>query len=720
MSPELQLGKARTAVGALVALQEANILNKSMMAATNDASSKSERGISNKTDSSFCPSLLRTAAANNAAGILNSSQRVYKSKEQNAPPLDQSFRMSVLPPRGSNMRFDAHDDDHHIDNDDENYYLPAVPWQQVNAPTRELYQTEYEDKNYDDGQDDSLKHASPSSIQNYNHVPEYSKPEPKPSQPTSSSFYSVLDEEEAFDQTLLSRKVYNQQKERRPQQKILQEHEFYHGGMAREKGKGRNNNGRDANNDAVNTVFPKNNISKEKKSQLGFSTDDALLRRKAQYQRQEKETLVLEVVARLRDNIDLLNEVEDAATASVATMGNWFVKTPFDKEGLLTGISLEKRNALLLSLDSILEEIRVAKPEEFIVSPSHVPCVVASHDTLCQALQFCRLLILNAIPKHEKKKMIERLPTEQQNYFVWISVPELRTVLGLIQPQSPETVRGGGTSLFSLPDESGVETPHTSNVSIGTTITSVNTFSPKNQSQQKLLLKHNGLQLRHTMKVVASLMQKLTLACLQLGELPKEDGASSLERYVSACKNMKCLYLKLVAVAKEDYKAFMDVFHLEAVNQAREMVLADADANFQDQARTRLKQQQVLALASALGSSCPVQHQLEVQYRSGYGDRRSQKSMKAVISAPTVPCEEQALLFSPSTQDMRSHTTCDYDDLRRQMGSYDREDSSDREERDGVCDYDARENSEEWKRMYDNVSLAASSIRSRKVGSKSR
>ena len=132
--------------------------------------------------------------------------------------------------------------------------------------------------------------------------------------------------------------------------------------------------------------------------------DDALMRRKALNQRHEKEAYLLDVVARLRDNLELVADIEDAST--LAAMGTWFLKTPMDDENLMTGFKAEQRNVLLNSIDSILQEMDVAEPEEFIVSPSKVSAMAVSHDTLSQALNFCRALLASAIPYAEKSKMV--------------------------------------------------------------------------------------------------------------------------------------------------------------------------------------------------------------------------------------------------------------------------------------------------------------------------
>jgi hypothetical protein len=114
-------------------------------------------------------------------------------------------------------------------------------------------------------------------------------------------------------------------------------------------------------------------------------------------------------VARLRDNLGLVADIEAAASRTVATMGSWFLRTPIDAENLLTGFSSKQRNNLLSCIDSILNEIEVAQPEEFILSPSKLPAMAVSHDILTQALCFCKELIVSAVPRDEKESMVKLL-----------------------------------------------------------------------------------------------------------------------------------------------------------------------------------------------------------------------------------------------------------------------------------------------------------------------
>lgn len=299
-------------------------------------------------------------------------------------------------------------------------------------------------------------------------------------------------------------------------------------------------------------------------------------------------------------------------------------------------------------------------------------------------------------------------------------MPELHFALGLNTPQTPDTVRGGGTSLFSLPEESGAETPHTSNVSMATSITSTYTPYRRRYASQpgrpQLMLHHDGLQLRHTVEVVSSLLQKLTLACLNLTNLNSKEKGATLT-YVRACDEIKKIYLELVAIKKEDVGDLMEAFYLEAqVPQIaeREIPLIRDGSVDQDDEKVAAKAAQVVAFASAMrASTFPEQHERENSRSS---------SVRSILLGNT--SLDRVNLFSPETEDMRSKATkeeapFECDDLRRQVGSYDREDNAGPEEREGpswsssLVGYASRDGEEsEWsQRMYRNVSLAANSIR---------
>lgn len=270
--------------------------------------------------------------------------------------------------------------------------------------------------------------------------------------------------------------------------------------------------------------------------------------------------------------------------------------------------------------------------------------------------------------------------------------------LGIAPPESPDIACGGGTSVFTLPEDSASGTPHTSNVSMATSITSANPRSSYSFRPCRIL-QHDGLQLRHNIAIICSLVQKLTLSCQQLGsiclERPDVKDAANAKKYVEACKEIKQKYLQLIGMSKDDIRAVMDAFQLDLVSSQ----IASADEDEQMIISNQLWNRTIFRN--------PFEGEAEVLHSQ---------------SGPFLKCQtnvslERASMFSPCSEDMRTKSEKnmphEYDDLRRQLGSYDR-DENQQEEREGSPqdNVEPKEGSEEWKRMYRNVSLAASSIRS--------
>lgn len=322
----------------------------------------------------------------------------------------------------------------------------------------------------------------------------------------------------------------------------------------------------------------------------------------------------------------------------------------------------------------------------------------------------------------------------KQPQFVWKCLPELRSALGIVPPESPPTVRGGDTSLFSLPGESGVDTPHTSNVSVATSITSVNPFSPRHRAQgvrPQLILQQDGLQMRHTIESFTSLLQKISINCRQLKMLKgcktsceATDHAPAPQTYVKACEEMKQNYLQLLGIPKEDLKALMEAFKLELVSPQSSLMTLTREVSEDEDERPLIAE--VKPQPRLRASSDNVSQSLSLAMAAMAAARGS----TALLSSSQTNNEcrrfnqkSEANLFSPTTQDMRSTNGSGdggkpesrLEDLRRQIGSFDRDEvrGGDDERRDGPPPSDEpREGSEEWKQMYQNVVLAASSIRS--------
>lgn len=752
MSPVLQVGQARTAVGALVALRE--------------AANRHPNAVSGAVDSYPPMESVDTKPQREV------TKETKKQQQQQAP---RPFSMGVLPPRSYLLTSENPQEN---DAEDEN-----VPYMPVNTPTRrsEVANTLLEEE------DDDM-YASPSSmvlpadqyplseaarkgletsfcsraglmgqtrLGSYDFDPIHTSDASQASSKSSllspgkveesdaeggADYYTKFEDEEEFDAALMARKYRNQQMQKKLllQQSQQQEEEFYadEGVEEEDDGYGEGDYDEDEaslenHEEAQMVVFDEANYNVQENDCVDF--EEALVRRKTRNQRHEKEAYLVDVVARLRDNLELVGDIEDAASSTLATMGTWFVKTPMNEGNLMTGFSATERDTLLGSIDSILEEMEVAQPEEFILSPSKIPVMATTHDTLAQALYFCRTLIASAIPFSEKNKMVMHLPLDDdlmcgsQRLFLWKCLPELHAALGLIEPQSPDTVRGGGTSLFSLPEESGAETPHTSNVSLATSITSAYTPRRRRHSSQparpQLILQQDGLQLRHTVEVVSSLLQKLSLACLKLKELnSKKKGSAAAQTYVRACDEIKKIYLQFLDIKRDDARALTEIFYLESLTPQTagcNMLLArEVSVDEEEDANMAAKTAQVVALATAL-APCSFPEQRHTRRRHCDSAPLPGKTKNLV--------RNKVNLFSPATEDMRSKATVDneeeffsggvpyeFDDLRRQVGSYDRDDEDEQRDGPSLDDYGSRDSAEsEWsRRMYQNVSLAASSIRS--------
>jgi hypothetical protein len=116
----------------------------------------------------------------------------------------------------------------------------------------------------------------------------------------------------------------------------------------------------------------------------------------------------------------------------------------------------------------------------------------------------------------------------------------------------PDTIRGGDTSLFSLPEES--LTPHTSNLSMATTITSKPPSPPNNIS--------NNTSFRRTVDILGSLVQKLSLACQKLVVDPSKNSKKvTAQTIIRATEEMKRIYSTIMTIPNCDLILFSDAFY---------------------------------------------------------------------------------------------------------------------------------------------------------------
>ena len=153
----------------------------------------------------------------------------------------------------------------------------------------------------------------------------------------------------------------------------------------------------------------------------------------------------------------------------------------------------------------------------------------------------------------------------------WKPLPGFRGSLGLEEePQSPPSVRGGDTSLFSLPSDSANEsTPHTSNVSLTTTITTV--VSPERygtdiyKQQQRSYFDssdHNKddidrLIMRKTVESLARVLHRLEVCCLYLKSKMR---AAEKSKVIEDVQN---IYFELLNFSAADLKLVINSFEME-------------------------------------------------------------------------------------------------------------------------------------------------------------
>jgi hypothetical protein len=226
-------------------------------------------------------------------------------------------------------------------------------------------------------------------------------------------------------------------------------------------------------------------------------------------------------------------------------------------------------------------------------------------------------------------------------------------------------VRGGDTSLFSLP-ESDHDTPHTSNVSLTTTITSA--WSPAKPPSSR---RDEGSHLSRTVEAAATLFDRLSAACSKLVQLSTPSDTS-----IRAAEEIKRIYLQLIAIHPRDMKALIDSFQLDLPPlQISRMVSDDCDEQRVDIRRSS---------SVGLPPPIPLTRSSGTLIRSPAQEIVA-RSLGIRFEAPKVnliPEEEEGHnLFSPTTVDMKSieESRDEVEDVHRTVGSFEREDNEGRD-----------------------------------------
>ena len=415
-----------------------------------------------------------------------------------------------------------------------------------------------------------------------------------------------------------------------------------------------------------------------------MALDGSLMRQKSINQKRLREELFVALLERLQDELKLVEEVENLQDP--ALMGDWFSTTPMDKEGLLTGFSKKNRTGIIRNLTAILNEMDRAPTEEFLMSPSDMSRFLVTHDDLHDAILFCRKLVDMAIPESEMERGQGR----------WKFREGMRSAVGLVPPESPEILRGGDTSFFSLPSDSA-ETPMTSNVSVTTTITSAVT-TPNGGGARSRPFKYPGLHLRRSIEIVAALLQKMSIACQRLCSMGNETWNLSAQDSISVTEDIKRTYLQIQAVDVTDMKALVDAFQLETSGH---MLIRNISSD-----EDEIPQPPPFALQPILPPAPPVLPHRGLQARrsprrhTALLPREHRRCNRNHVTNHSIGVNSDPGFFSPSSEDIRTWAENEeeddndddrlkYDDLRRTVGSTDYDDAV--EEREGP-ECDEREN----------------------------
>jgi hypothetical protein len=246
-------------------------------------------------------------------------------------------------------------------------------------------------------------------------------------------------------------------------------------------------------------------------------------------QRQAHEDLILAALERLQDEHGLVREIQrqlgqhDNEPSSSATT-----------ESFLAGMSTDTAHRISSTLVQILQELDVTEQLLFS-SPSDAAAVAVPRNDFRDAIRFCLQLVRLSTTSSAVAgaaggtKSKSEYPPEMSK---WRLLPEIKASLGLI-PESPRVVpRGGDTSVFSVPCDDSVATPMTSNVSISTTITTRTHLTAGNNNNNPLSpgrhdppprFHHQALEVRHTIATIAALLDRMSRLLTRTDKLPTQE-----------------------------------------------------------------------------------------------------------------------------------------------------------------------------------------------------
>mmetsp|Transcript_31270 Transcript_31270/g.47716 ORF Transcript_31270/g.47716 Transcript_31270/m.47716 type:complete len:745 (+) Transcript_31270:247-2481(+) len=370
---------------------------------------------------------------------------------------------------------------------------------------------------------------------------------------------------------------------------------------------------------------------------------DALVNKKGKVdQRSQKEKRLLGCIKRLQSDVSLVAEIEQSSPSSWSEADDWFLKTPMDQEGLLLGLSSETTQGLSKRVNNIILEMSTAHKEVF-QNPTEIEEYGDAHTDLELALRFLQQLLC----------------LQKENN--WTCKFQIRAEMG-VEPLvgSPEhTVRGGDTSVFTLPED--IDTPHTSNVSIATTITTK--VSPAVAVRNK----PDAMNIRRTIEIFSTLLQRLTLACNRL----LKTGNAHTREAILATEDIKRYYLQLLSIDDSDVRNVFEAFLEQPPLLVRTVSLDDEQEGGEAEIESIFQNEPILAI-----------QQPEARHLLGVFNGQVMSTQKKCYTSTRIEEEEE-------------YDEEEGEDLRRQIGSndYDEDDGCregpelDSEERDSARDF---------------------------------
>jgi hypothetical protein len=373
---------------------------------------------------------------------------------------------------------------------------------------------------------------------------------------------------------------------------------------------------------------------------LSPNTGTDLSRNKARDRRRYMEELICAAIERLRDNLQLVLEVEslDSLTFEKA------LKTSISQEGVLTGFSNGKCQVILQRINLLLSEIENGPPVEdiFLSSPAHVDDCTSccTHHNLIDALIFCKKIARMAVLKTSLNSTNKK----------WILLSEVQIALGILKCTPLSQELRGSHSQFEDGEESC--TPMKSNLSMATTLTST---VGNGRSIFDLGSTVNGLRLRHTIVMLSKVFQRLSRLLMSLS-------ANSFARKSSSIYTVKELtrcYFDLLAINSDNVNELLDSF--------RYAIEYPLNGHTEPPLSLSLPSSTVVRLGTtnvAIGSGNVIPHRRQRTSRSNNRFAPATfNSVESLVSHRTINVNHVV--------SRKAHL--EDDDLRRRFGSYDKD-----------------------------------------------